>query len=610
MSYLSWPRMHFSGRFQSDPSTVNNDPTHYNSLTFLPRYQEATKGKVMNGWWNPKGTGAFRLVDCKVWSFYRENGEYVNDKSKSPVIGMVIADSGERAEAKMVDLDPQNQVVSEIWGLVVRLVSQQGDELFRGEFKVVGFTDIWTQEIGSDGGDSTLGAMYQSQLSNLTWGNIKGIPFLEELKAASNDGLLSIKFNVNQYQTNRKAPDFTLGKITGTIGPASKEEPARFVLGRHLAPPSSVSSGFPANPNDGFPTSPNGYMFATAQVNQSVGKVCLDLGNSMAVPAAGAQSGPPADLELLVQTHDGPYSLGKIPNADPNWLYETAGVADLPSDRALTPGEIDMVNNFPLVLQLTENGKKSQVLLESDTGLYVRSDAFIFRLNPEETAKATFFATKFGKRLPNAGIEVSQYGPAFVPEPSPYTGNVMQPPMGTPTSALTWEESNMVTDGDGKAVLTICAGDPGNPRAYIDGQVYYMLYQLKALQGNSSYVSDPSNTISLLIWDRFETDGPPAWYKDIQPIMQQYANLYPVMGQILDLGNYYDNLKYKKLLELAFGLPKSDPNYMPVTRDLSADKQKAILAWYQTKGPDGKPFQWKERLYKDQAAFDEGNSAD
>ena len=33
------------------------------------------------------------------------------------------------------------------------------------------------------------------------------------------------------------------------------------------------------------------------------------------------------------------------------------------------------------------------------------------------------------------------------------------------------------------------------------------------------------------------------------------------------------------LLSLAFSLPESDPNHMPVTRDLSASKRQAVLEW-------------------------------
>lgn len=39
MSYLSPLRLHFAGTFQASPSTVNNDPTHFNNATFKPEYR-------------------------------------------------------------------------------------------------------------------------------------------------------------------------------------------------------------------------------------------------------------------------------------------------------------------------------------------------------------------------------------------------------------------------------------------------------------------------------------------------------------------------------------------------------------------------------------------
>ena len=40
MSYLNTPRLTFSGKFQADPSTVNNDPNHYNNATFQSNFQD------------------------------------------------------------------------------------------------------------------------------------------------------------------------------------------------------------------------------------------------------------------------------------------------------------------------------------------------------------------------------------------------------------------------------------------------------------------------------------------------------------------------------------------------------------------------------------------
>jgi hypothetical protein len=39
LSYLSYPRLHFAGRFQADPSTVNNDPEHFDDARFVAGYQ-------------------------------------------------------------------------------------------------------------------------------------------------------------------------------------------------------------------------------------------------------------------------------------------------------------------------------------------------------------------------------------------------------------------------------------------------------------------------------------------------------------------------------------------------------------------------------------------
>ena len=65
MSYLNNTRLVFSGRFQSDVSTVNNDVEHFNIDTFELNDQDFGQGTT-NGWWNPCGSGAFRLIDCKV----------------------------------------------------------------------------------------------------------------------------------------------------------------------------------------------------------------------------------------------------------------------------------------------------------------------------------------------------------------------------------------------------------------------------------------------------------------------------------------------------------------------------------------------------------------
>src|SRR5437879_575761 len=73
MSYLGYPRLHFTGSFRADPPTVNNDPSHYDNDRFVARFQRRQSGREMNGWWNPDGTGAWELRGCRVGTLFAAN---------------------------------------------------------------------------------------------------------------------------------------------------------------------------------------------------------------------------------------------------------------------------------------------------------------------------------------------------------------------------------------------------------------------------------------------------------------------------------------------------------------------------------------------------------
>src|SRR5690349_6516714 len=121
MSYLDSPRIHFRGWFQADVSTINNDVRFYQNASFVPEYQQLDQ----NGSWNPEGTGVFRLLDCAASSE-----------------GITIQNALQRAPGKLVDLDPQQQMVSQIWGMQVRVVDRSGHTLAQGEFKPAAFINL------------------------------------------------------------------------------------------------------------------------------------------------------------------------------------------------------------------------------------------------------------------------------------------------------------------------------------------------------------------------------------------------------------------------------------------------------------------------------------
>jgi hypothetical protein len=583
MSYLNPLRLHFAGRFQAAISTVNNDPLHYDNANFKPQYQQMQTGNSpdqWNGWFNPRGSANWRLIGCKVTAAWMADGSAA-DKN-DPIGQYLIADSDRQVAAKLADLDPEQQLVSEIWGLEVRICDTNGATLLRGPYTPVGFMDIWDRA-PSGGGDVGAGAMYQSTLSSLEWGDIDRSPFLKELRVAAHDDLLSIKFNVDGINMDFTSPDFLMGRITGTIGPATADEPQHFTLGRQFMTTSAPEPNFFA---------PAGKInFCVAVVDHTWGKIMLDLGNALPTVQPGDAPVDLGTLSLGYQAQDDNgvvvKPIGDIPYTDPGWYEETAGVIELPATRRLTDDELQALDSNPLVLQLPQAGGSPAVAIaEPPTGVYIRADQFVFRLNPGEEARVRLFATKFGHPYADARV-VAILDPSQLQPGSPLGP---APAVGTPMQAIDFP-CRLVTDAGGVATLPISAHDPGNPRGYIDGQVYGVRPVLEETVFYPDYPFNQWNFVSLLVWSAFEPDDPPTWYGCLQPIFQKYANLYPVMQQFLDLADYDSVCANRELLLLAFGLNERNPNSMPATHDLSAAKRQAILHWLNHVGRDGKPLQ-------------------
>jgi hypothetical protein len=579
MSYLGAPRIHFAGRFEAAISTVNNDPLHYDTATFRPEYQQRRSGSTpdtLNGWFNPAGSGDWRLIGCTVTSARLPDGSPADD---DPVVGAAVADSDRFAPAKLVDLDPEQQLVSTIWGLEVRVVTAAGETLVRGRFEPAAFMDIWDRGRAAQQGDSAAGAMYQSVLTDLEWGDVASSGVLGRLREVAGNGLLSIKFNVDGINLDFRSPDFLTGRIAGTIGPAPTREPHHFVAGRQFLSPPVPDTG-------SFFVPVGGLNACVAVVDTSARRIHLDLGNALPTSTAG---GPPSDLGALtlqVFTPGRPLlPVGELPAAvytAADWYERTAGVVTLPSDRPLTDDELARVQADRLVL----TGSGGSAIAEPPGGLFVRADQFVHRLDPGGQVAVRLHATRFGRPYPRAAVLVVRYPTQL----QPFSPLGPAPEVATPEEALRFPV-RAVTGADGTVLVRITAADPGNPRGYLDGQVYglYPVLEETVVVPGSPYPFDQWAFISVLVWSGFRADEPPTWFGSIQPILQQYANLYPVMNRFLDLGSYESVCANLGLLELSFALDPRDPNSMPVTRDLSRAKRAALLRWLRDRGDDGLP---------------------
>ena len=97
MSYLNNSRLIFSGTFQADVSTVNNDARHFDNALWEPRFQDFQKPDgTEDGWWNPIGSGAFRLIGCRVSSVHYRDGTGTSSVAEDAAVGLMVGGANDR----------------------------------------------------------------------------------------------------------------------------------------------------------------------------------------------------------------------------------------------------------------------------------------------------------------------------------------------------------------------------------------------------------------------------------------------------------------------------------------------------------------------------------
>ncbi|KAA0591895.1 hypothetical protein J2848_006398 [Azospirillum lipoferum] len=596
MSFLNPVRLVFSGIFQADVSTVNNDVRHFDNGSFEPSYQEFTKtlpngDYIANGWWNPTGSGAFRLIDCKVVGLGLADGSFVDTPGADAALGMLIGGSTDRTSGKLVDIDPQWQVASAPWGLDVRLTDGKTPPFFSGRYQPNPFRDLWfTRNINAQN-DSAASSTFQSVLENVDWADDAMLsPFLRQLRDATTGGMLSIRLATFGFIGDVKDPRFTLGTVVGTIGPQLEDEPVSFIRGRRFIPANNI------------PYSWAGITYFSGQIDEPSRTAFLDLSNALQITDAKGTPNPIGAMTLGILrdasvtentpvTPDNYLPIARIPYDAPDWLARTAGVFAA----GLTDEQLALSKTNPLALVTVSDtnpgatdldlGYGIVAIREAQDGVYVCAEPLVHRIDGAGRAESLVYATRYGHPVPGASIAITQMG--RIPGQGGGGGldqpSAPIPDMGVPESAVTFAVNGgpatggtIVADEDGVARLDISTTSPGNPRGYIDGQVYLIDYRIP---GQSNTARSSFDYIALHVRDDFDVPADPTW-DDIAPIMTQYGNLYPIMSKhLVDLGSEASCARHADILHLAFSLPETDPNYMPVTRDLSVYKRRTILAW-------------------------------
>lgn len=366
------------------------------------------------------------------------------------------------------------------------------------------------------------------------------------------------------FNGNSASARFTIGSVVGTIGPYHHGEPHTFVTGRRFAPIVTENGVNTAGINffDGVSISADRFVADLANalpILDGKGAV-LDQGELR----LGVLADPATDQGATIAEGTGFTALGDpLPYRDPGWLLDTAGIVTV-----AIPPRVDITTR-PLALLRANGADHTVVVRETPDGWLVRADNHIHRAEPGEVLTTRVHVSRFGRPAARVEVTPSLFGPT---EPG------FEPPTGTPPTAFTVLRPDR-TGADGQTTLRVRCSDPGTPRGYLDGQIYQMQLGIRGVD-LGTLRHNPLEPITALVFDSYEIPDKPTWFDDVQPILKQYANLYPIMSKrLVRLDEYEDVREHRAILQFAFSRDISDPNSMPVTRDLSSAKRRMILNW-------------------------------
>ncbi|XP_070550418.1 uncharacterized protein [Ptychodera flava] len=567
-SYLDWPRIHFSGTFWFDSPTGNNLCENYDIKTFDERFRDDPS--ILG--WNPEGSGCFQLLDCKVTSVCYTNGDCSTHRRTDRLIGTPVFSNVDRPEAKIADIDTAYIAVPTIFGLSLHVPGA-----FSGKFVEAPMSNSYHKTSKREH-SGHLGADFYSLLVDVDWyeedeshshlvKEMREMSFQSEVK-----NVLSVKFNLDNFEAFSKSGKFGTGRIVGSIGVAGPAEPLHGLRHRQMHPPSSNKR----------------FGIANFRLFPTRGKILIDLGNSLPYNEQGF---PDPDVTQTVQLAYPLYQPTQPLNCDTEivildeinytsslWYEDTAGIITVPSTTTLTFNQIKEVSDRPLFIrQLNNISHECEMIVLSERldGLAVgfMGDR-VFRQDPGDSWNVNAFLVKFGHPFKGIPLEIETAKSVKKKHMYSRCGKGLHVPFNQPPTAVHFTDVAN-SNQNGIAVFEFVGYNPDNPREIIDGQIY--LYEI-SVHGQDTLTS--SLPIVIFLYNSFEVSpGGPTWHRDIYPIFKMYSNMFPSMNNIIDMASYEDVCRKIWMLKMTMTLSMNDPEFMPVTRDLSRRKQRAIVQW-------------------------------
>jgi hypothetical protein len=573
MSYLDQPRINFTGRFFTNVSTINNSLSNYNPAA-----------PIRPGW-NPTGVALFKFDSCSVTGV-----QSPCDDGK--LIGAPVTTPPQPVPGKLVDLDPDQQSLSQVIGVTLNLTSDQGAG-FQGVLEPCNLQDMWMRAPTPEGnaGGSQASAIFVSTLNSVEWTNAEDVEALKLLRDATQNSQLAIRFIVGSFFfVDPNDPDSGYGPLVGSIGPHLDCDPVQFVRRRLMPPPAApaarsgalaaqVASGRPIHADFEIksqavaapaPTPPPQFQACNFQLDTKNWRLSIDLVNSIPLASFAGPPLPVGQLRAVIVAEDGSTEEPLQPQPF-EFTDETNQTSGGIIDVSLTSDQCQKLEGMRAGMELQQDagGDWTTILAEDPSGKFVNITPFTARAVGGDSVTFELRAFQWGKALPNETLSLSAES----------TG-------GTPDSLVT---QNAVTDENGSAVFTV--NTPANlnipaNRQQLDSLVYLFNGPWTSLNGGlfSTTFQTPDNAIlpaALVVWSPYpDANMPdPTWEDQVQPIFDEYMRIYPGMKQIMDLTNLSVVQGNLEALLGVLSLPFEAPHMMPVTRDLSPQKIEVIKTW-------------------------------
>jgi hypothetical protein len=610
MSYWDLPRITVRGTFFTDPSTVDNDPTHYDPAVENP-----------SPWQTPKGHHHFKFTQAAVMSVIDGDGNVVLEGD--PLIAAPFTSADQPTPAKIVDLDVYQQAVSRIWALQIQIKLPGGATLTGAmdppdlngynPTRVVptrGWQEWDSGQDSSYGDDSDASGIFINvvRVPAASWPSDAVSPLLGQLRSraiqdSQGNYLLSFRFVCDGYKNVFWEPGNLNGRFVGNIGPVlSPHEPPTTAGGRWLAPraidPKTSPWYYP--PLYNLPC-------CFADRGNGIRTFVADFAGALSTQYPG---GPPVPLgDLTVEWGSNPDRIPPFQVNEATYNY-FGGIVEVP-----VMDEQYASRESPLRIRTTRDDISPDNLLwtEDPSGLAYWALDRGLRMTSEPGGQLSkldtgVYITQWGE--PAAGLQLAvdvipaEMGMTVV------TVNPTNPAKGD-TSQAQGALSAAISPSDANGIATVsleAVKDPGSRTPQLNSQLYFLCVRTtETPPPDLMKVPWPQERmISTVLWASYEINTNPDW-ETVRDMFVPYAKLYPGMTELINLTDFHafqifatnppwevpgappiftpcipftlpDGKQIQRgAIPFMMTLPQSDPRFMPVSRDLAPNRLLTIL---------------------------------